>query len=129
MALSYETQNRGVKVLVNGLHMKTIPKKYLESFKINNNYIDFNKKKRLSKDEEKVLERNRLFLEYLFKIRKTDRHLYQLIKDSLPTAARKVITRDKERMELQLDNKMKINCPSVRLFKLFPHTSDAYLNY
>lgn len=129
MAISYDTQSRGIKVLVNGLHMKTIPKNLLSTFKDHYSEIDFDKKKRITAAERKLLLRNNLYQEYLKKLKISNIHLYNLIKDAKPTAARKVITPDKERLELQLDNNTKITCPSTRLFKLFPHTSDAYLNY
>lgn len=128
MILYYESQERGIKVFVDGKHKKTIPETLLRSFRIHFTQINFDKK-RLSAEERKLLTRDLLYQEYLKKLKLSNKHLYNLIKNSTPTAARKVITPDNERLELQLDNGLKITCPSTRLFKLFPHISDAYLNY
>lgn len=119
---------RGTRILVEGKHKKTIPKKMAPVFVQNSNKIEF-KKKRLSPDERKLLLRNLLYQEYLKKLNKANNLLYDLIKESTPTAARKVITPERERLEIQLDNGLKITCPTIRLFKLFPHSPDAYLNY
>lgn len=119
---------RGTKVLADDKHIKTIPKFLCSVFVANAPNINFDKK-RLSIEERKLLTRNLLYQEYLKKLKTSNPHLYDLIKNTTPTAARKVITPDKERYELQLDNGLKISCPSARLFKLFSHTSDAYLNY
>lgn len=128
MILNYESQQRGIRVFVDGKHKKTIPENLFNLFRIHWTQINFDKK-RLSIEERKLLTRNLLYQEYLKKLKISNPHLYNLIKDSKPTAARKVITPEKERLELQLDNGYKIVCPSTHLFKLFPHTSDAHLNY
>lgn len=128
MSFQLVAQQRGTKVIVDTKHVKTIPSKYASSYAMCADKITHTKK-RLTVSERKILTRNALYKQFLEKLATSQPHLYELIKNTVPTAARKVITPEKERLELQLDNDMKITCPSIKLFNLFPHLSDSYQNY
>lgn len=118
MAVSYDNTGRGIKVLVNGVHMKTIPVLLLESFKNHYNKITFDKKRRITPEERKLLHSYLVYLKWIRKLRKTEKHLYQLIKEAYPVATRKVIALDSERFELVLDNNLKVKCPE-KIYLMF----------
>lgn len=119
---------RGIKVLLDDKHIKTIPKKYVSVYTKVNSKITF-EKKRLNPGERNLFEIQLQFQNWIEKLSTSNKHLYELIKNALPVSARKVITHSGERMEIILDNNMRINTKSIRFFSLFPHTSDSYQNY
>lgn len=128
MLLELIPSSRGTKVLVDKKYVKTIPQKY--------NYVYSNvhqemtlDKKRLNKKERTLLEIQLQYRNWLNKLSSDNRHLFELIKNASPIAARKVITYSGERMEIILDNNLRINTKNTRFFSLFPHTSDSYQNY
>lgn len=131
MAIFYVKQKngRGIKVLVNGLHMKTIPEKLLQPFKEQNIRIAFDKKKRITAEERKMLHGYLMYAQWLEKLRKTEKHLWLLIKDHYPVGTRNVITKDNERFELVLDNNLKIKCPEKIYLAFTVKTNIIHSNY
>lgn len=127
MSVVLQPSTRGIRVIVNDKHLKTIPKKYSVVYLKVHPELSF-EKKRINEQERKNLEIKLLFYKELDKIAHKQKALYELIKHSTPVAARKVITPEKERMELILENGIKLTTHNDRLFQLFPHTSDSYKN-
>jgi hypothetical protein len=128
MALELIPSKRGTKVLLDDNHVKTIAKKYSLVFNKVNHKMTFDKK-RLTDNERRLLEIQLHWHNYIKKLASSNKHLYELIKNASPTAARKVITHSGERMEIVLDNNIRINTENTRFFSLFPHTSDHYQNF
>lgn len=128
MHVKLEASSRGTKVLVDNKHVKTIAKRYMPAYLGLISKISYDKK-RLNFKERNLLEIQTQYVKWLEKLAHTEKHLYHLIKNASPTAARKVITPSGERMEIILDNNLRINTTNTRFFSLFPHTSDHYQNY
>lgn len=119
---------RGTKVLDDKKHVKTIPTKYAPVFEKVKSKMTFDKK-RLNPDEINQLEIQLHYKKWLEKLSSDERQLFELVKKANPIAARQVQTPTGERMELILDNNMKVKISSLRFFNLFPHTSTSYQNY
>lgn len=119
---------RGTKVLDDKKHVKTIPTKYAPVFEKVNSKMTFDKK-RLNPDERKTLEIAFQWRNYLKKVSVSNRNLHHYIKNATPVAARMVATPNKDRMELILDNNMKIEAPSEKLFKFFPEPKLIFQNF
>jgi hypothetical protein len=111
MSITFQKNGRGIKVFIGTTHMKTIPTKLLQPFKEQSNKINFDNKKRITAEERKMLHGYIFYAKWLEKLRKTEKHLWLLIKDHYPVGTRNVITKDNERFELVLDNNLKIKCP------------------
>lgn len=129
MSISYQKNGRGIKVFIGTTHMKTIPKKLLLPFKKQHSKIDFDKKKRITAEERKMLHTYILYAKWLEKLRKTEIHLWVLVKDHYPVETRKVITHDNERFELVLDNNLKIKCPEKIYLAFTEKTNIIHSNY
>lgn len=129
MAISFQKNGRGIKVFIDTTHMKTIPVKLLQPFKEQYNKIAFDKKKRITAEERKMLHGYLMYAQWLEKLRKTEKHLWLLIKDHYPVGTRNVITKDNERFELVLDNNLKIKCPEKIYLAFTVKTNIIYSNY
>lgn len=129
MKIQLTPSTRGQRVFIDDKHVKTISKKYswLMFCKVHEK-MTFDKKRPIA-SESKLLEIQLQWKNWIEKLSTSNKHLYELIKNASPTAARKVITPSGERMEIILDNKMRINTTNTRFFSLFSHTSDSYQNY
>lgn len=112
-----EPQQRGVKVVVDGKHIKTLPTKLGKFFTACANKIEFDKK-RLTPKERLTLDTYLKYQNWIDKLAVSEKHLHKLIKDAYPVATKHVVTKDGERYELVLDNKMKIKCPES-IYHLF----------
>ena len=128
MELALVASTRGTKVYMDQKHVKTIAKKYALVFSKVNSKMTFDKK-RLNPDERKSMEIALQWQKYLDKCAVSDRNLYRFIKDTTPVDARLVITPNKDRIELILDNNMKIVAPSERIFKMFPLPKLVFQNF
>jgi len=128
MALELIPSTRGTKVLLDAKHIKTIPKKYALVYTKVNPKMTFNKK-RLNPDERTVMEIALQWQKYLEKCAVSDRKLHRFIKDTTPIDARLVTTPTKDRIELILDNNMKIVAPNEKIFKLFPLPKLVFQNF
>jgi len=128
MLLELIESKRGTKVLVDQKHVKTIATKYASIYKKVHEKIT-SKKKRLDNSERKLLEIELQYKNWLEKLSNDNKHLFELIKNASPVAAREVKTPNSIRMEIILDNNIKINTKSIKFFGLFPHTSTIYQNY
>lgn len=129
MSISFQKNGRGIKVFIGTTHMKTIPAKLLQPFKEQHSKIDFDKKKRITSAERKMLHGYILYAKWLEKLRKTEKHLWLLIKEHYPVETRKVITKDNERFELVLDNNLKIKCPEKIYLAFTVKTNIIHSNY
>lgn len=129
MSITFQKNGRGIKVYVGTTHMKTIPAKLLEPFKEQSNKINFDKKKRITPEERKMLRGYVLYAKWLEKLRATEKNLWLLIKDHYPVETRKVITKDNERFELVLDNNLKIKCPEKIYLAFTVKTNIIHSNY
>lgn len=131
MALSFQKNGRGIKVFNGTTHMKTIPKKLLKPFKEHHGQISFDKKKRLTADERKLLHGYILYANYIEKFNTVAfKHIYLTVKDHYPVSARKVINHEsKPRFELVLNNGIKIVCPE-KIYKAFATSEEiVYSNF
>ena len=129
MEIKIESSTRGIKVLVDGKHKKTFPRKYYNAFlDISLSEINLDKK-RLNPADRKLLEITLLWQKYLKYASVHDRSLYSFIKFAKPVSTRIVATPTKDRMELILDNKMRIVTPNEKIFKLFPTPPVVFQNY
>jgi hypothetical protein len=128
MSLELIPSTRGTKVLVHTKHIKTIPQKYATVYTKVHPKMNL-EKRRLSPYERNLLEIQFHYKNWLNKLSSDNRHLFDLIKNATPVASRLVKTPHIERMEIILNNDIKINTTSLKFFNLFPHTSTAYLNY
>jgi hypothetical protein len=128
MALSMLKSKRGTKVLDDKKHVKTIPTKYAPVFEKVNSKMTFDKK-RLNPDERNTLEIQLHYKKWLEKLSSNERHLFELLKNATPIAARRVHSHSGERLEIVLDNGMKIKSTSVRFFNLFPKPVLVFQNF
>ena len=129
MSITFQKNGRGIKVFIGTTHMKTIPAYLLQPFKEQSNKINFDKKKRITDEERKMLYGYILYAKWLEKLRKTEKNLWLLIKDHCPVGTRKVITKDNERFELVLDNNLKIKCPEKIYLAFTVKTNIIHSNY
>jgi hypothetical protein len=104
-------QQRGMRVMVDEKHHKTIPQKLWKSINIHTVEKLRADRKRLSPDERKLLTETLVFENWKLKLAVKEKHLYELIKNDYPISKRKVITLTDERLELVLDNQIKIKVP------------------
>ncbi|MBB1194833.1 hypothetical protein DNC80_14275 [Flavobacterium sp. SOK18b] len=130
MAITFQHKGgRGIKVFINSDHMKTIPRKLLEPFKEHHGKINFDKKKRLTAEERKILHGFMLYASWVNKLKTTDKHAYELIKDHYPIDTRKVINEQAIRYELVLDNQIKIKSPEKIYIAFKTKENIVYSNY
>lgn len=129
MSITFQKNGRGIKVFIGTTHMKTIPAYLLQPFKEHHGKIDFDKKKRITAEERKLLHSYLIYSKWIEKLKTTEKHLYQLIAKAYPIETRKVITQDNERFELVLDNNLKIKCPEKIYLAFTVKTNIIHSNY
>lgn len=128
MDLKIVRQQRGVKILVDGEHLKTVPFRF-EGF-VKNHFDKLNlERKRLNDEERKIFLAAYEFAKFLSKIETNEKHLHRLIATAYPVDARQVITKEGKRFELVLDNNLKIKC-TEKMYFIFSTTSNViHSNY
>lgn len=120
---------RGMKLVVNEKHLKTIPLKLLGS--VNGATVEkLNAdRKRLSPDERKLLTEFVVFEKWKTKLSTSEKNLYDLIKTNYPVSKRTVITLTGSRLELCLNSQLKIKVPEKVYNALSIKETTIHSNY
>ena len=113
---------RGIKILIDNQHIKTIPFKYEKVFK--KEHIKCFDNKRLTTQEIFSLEVELLKLE----LKKTNHLVFEIIENSNPLKTRKVKTKTKEYFEIVFNNSTSLVCPS-KFYKISESKEEIFRNY
>jgi hypothetical protein len=120
---------RGIKLVVDEKHLKTIPRKLSASINSHTFEKIVTGYKRLSVEERKLLTDFLVFERWKLKLAIKEKYLYELIGNSFPVSKRKVITLTDERLEIVLDNQIKIKVPDKVYYSLTLSETTINSNY
>ena len=131
MVFIWQPQKRGMRLIVDGQHVKTVSKVMQTS--INSESIgklSFDKK-RLSASERQNLIDYRTYFFWLQNLDQKEKLVYELIKDSKPISRRNVISPTETRLELVFENGIKVKVPDKVYYALseLEITATVRLNY
>ncbi len=120
---------RGIRVVVDGKHFKTVPKSLSKAV----NYKTIDKMgitgKRLSPIERKLLSQFAAYENWKEKLAKNEKHLFKLIEKAIPVQKNHVFTQSGARLELVLDNKIKITVPEKVYYSLLLTENTIHSNF
>ena len=123
-------KTRGVRLLVDKKHVKTIPKHLSKT--INNHTVKLlvYDNKRLNQEERLFLKNYGAYENWKEKLAIREKHLYELIKNATPVQKNHVfIFTGGERLEFVLDNKIKITVPEKVYRSLLIKESTTHSNF
>ncbi|MEN2415516.1 hypothetical protein [Flavobacterium mesophilum] len=129
MNFAWEDQKRGIRLIVNGEHVKTVSRKlhpFLTSESIDK--LDFSYK-RISISERQQILHTAYYADWLANLLRSEKLVFELVKNSKPTAKRNVQTREGSRKELLFDNGVWIKIPDKLFHALYLDESSVCLNY
>lgn len=131
MVFTWQPQKRGVRLIVDGQHVKTVSKFFQTS--INSESIEklsFDKKRLSPAERQKIID----YKAYAFWLKNLDQKeklVYELIKDSKPISRRNVVTLTDTRLEIVFENGIKVKVPDKVYYALseLEITATVRLNY
>lgn len=122
-------KSRGIQIIIDKKHVKTIPanlSKAINSFTVKR--LDY-ERKRLSYGERRLLSNYAVYENWKTKLATKEKHLFELIKNAVPVEKHLVNSHNKERLELLLDNNVKINVPEKVYYSLPLQEKTTYSNF
>lgn len=123
-------KSRGIRLLIDEKHVKTIPANLSKA--INTHTVErlMYENKRLSYGERRLLSDFAAYENWKTKLYTKEKHLFELIKDAVPVEKHLVkMHHNKERLELLLDNKLKITVPEKVFYSLPLQEKTTYSNF